>query len=69
MCILSYSELSNKRADQNKRVWREDFFICYMKNESMVGIFFICYMRNWKYGGKKIPEKLSEHARLLGSSE
>ena len=26
-----YSELTNKRADQNKRVWREDFFIHYMR--------------------------------------
>ena len=29
---LMYSELPNKRAYQNKRVWREDFLICYMKS-------------------------------------
>ena len=31
--------------------------------------FLICCMKNWKYGGKFFKKKLSEHARLLGSSE
>ena len=50
------TQLPNKRADLNKWVWREDFFIYYMKNESMVENVFICYMKNWKYGGKKFPK-------------
>ena len=43
--------------------------IKYMKNQSMVEIFLICYMKNWKYSGYFFTEKLSEHARFLGSSE
>ena len=50
-----YSELQNKRADPNKRAWREDFFSfitwkmrVWLENESMVGNLLICYMRNRK---------------------
>ena len=65
----SYTEFPNKRADQNKRVRREDFFIYCMKNESIMENFLICCMKNWKYGGKFFKKKLSEHAHLLGSSD
>ena len=43
------------------------FFIYHMKNERLVD-FLICYKKDWKYD-IYILKKLSEHARLLGSSE
>ena len=49
---------------QNKRVWKKDFVIYYMKNESMVEIFLICYMKN-----ESMAENNSQKARLLGNSE
>jgi hypothetical protein len=45
-----YSELPNQR------VWKEGFFIYYMKNESVVKTFLICYMKNLKYGERKIQK-------------
>ena len=67
-CGNEYSELPNKRADQNKRIWREYFLIYHMKNESLVD-FLICYVKYWKYDIFFSTKKLSEHARLLGRSE
>ena len=40
------SELSNKRADPNKRVWRCVFSISYIGIANMVENFLICYMKN-----------------------
>jgi hypothetical protein len=43
-CGNEYSELTNKRADQNKRKWRDYFVIYRMKNKSLVD-FLICYIK------------------------
>ena len=55
-CGNEYSELPNKRADQNKRIWREYFLIYHMKNESLVD-FLICYIKDWKYDIFFFPKK------------
>ena len=52
--ISMNSELPNKQADQNTRLWKESFFIYNMKIEWMLDFF---------------PKKLNEHALLLGSLE
>ena len=40
-----YSELSNKRADQNKQVWRADVFISSWKKKVWWEKFLICDMK------------------------
>ena len=50
-----YSELTNKRADQNKRVWREDFF--HSLHESMLEKFSHLLYKKLKVWWKNIPEK------------
>ena len=44
---------SNKRADQNKRVGREDFFFHLLHEKLWVWCKFstFCYMNIWKYDG------------------
>ena len=44
--VSANSELSNKRADPNKRVWRCVFSISYIGIANMVENFLICYMKN-----------------------
>ena len=44
--VSANSELSNKRADPNKRVRRDFFSISYMGIANMVENFLICYMKH-----------------------
>ena len=59
--VSANSELSNKRGDPNKRL-RRFFSISYIEIANMVENFLICYV-------EKNPKKISQNARLLGSSE
>ena len=43
--VSANSDLSNKRADPNKRAWSV-FFISYIGIANMVENFLICYMKN-----------------------
>ena len=64
-----YSELPNKQADQNKQVWREDFFsyITQQILRTMMDNFLICYI-NIESMVEINSKKLSKHARLSESS-
>ena len=54
---MTYSEVLNRRADQNKRVGLEKsatvlaYLLGKVINEQ--GEFFVYYMKNFKQGGKK----------------
>ena len=58
-----YSEISNTRADHNKQVWRESFFIYYMKTLEYGQKLSHLLHEKLKVWWKKFPKKLSEHAR------
>ena len=57
--ISENSHLSNTRTGWNKRLWRAEFFVQYMKK------YFYYIGINEQGGGAKTQKSISETARLL----